>query len=261
MPSMHEVVWDPEFEFEVKRFQQNVLAAHVKAENLHPFDRELFVTTLRQQLLSFYTDIQHGYEILIETVLDLGSSGVSLGGMPPIENRSKKAIEHLFPSLKAIKEFAHRENVERWAEEGKPLFKTLGLPPQAVAVMYEAACYLFKEGRNEDARASFRLLIVLAPHMADFWTGFGAAQLRLGQYDEAVESLERASSLDPASISVLLLLCRSLVELNRRGEAEARLGARLDEAARSGNRERYETLEAARFEMIKFSSQPRRNES
>ena len=254
---MQEVLWDPEFEFEVKRFQQNILAAHVKSETLHPFDRELFIATLRQQLLSFYTDIQHGYEVLIETVLDLCTSGVSLGGMPPLEKRSKKAIQQFFPSQKAIKEFYHRENVERWAEEGKPLFKALDLPPQAVAVMYEAACYLFKERRNEDARAAFRFLLVLAPYMADFWTGFGAAQLRLGQYGDAVESLERASALDPSSIQVLLLLCRVLVELNRRGEAEARLGARLDEAARSGNRERYEILEAARFEMIKFAGQPR----
>ena len=42
----------------------------------------------------------------------------------------------------------------------------------------------------------------------------------------------------------------------RRGEAEARLGARLDEAARSKNRERYEIFEAARFELIRFASRP-----
>jgi tetratricopeptide (TPR) repeat protein len=254
---MQQVMWDPEFEFEIGRFQQNALAAHVKSETLHPFDRELFVATLRQQLLTFYTDIQRGYEILIDTVLDLSTAGVSLGGMPPLQKRSRRAIAHLFPSRKAIKEFSDREKVERWAEEGIPLYKTLELPPQAVAVMYEAACYLLKEGRDEDARAAFRLLLVLAPHMADFWVGFGVAQLHLGQHEEAIESLERATALDPASVQALLLLCRALVEFNRRGEAEARLGARLDEAARGGNRERYEMLEAARFELIKFAAKPR----
>jgi tetratricopeptide (TPR) repeat protein len=254
---MQQVMWDPEFEFEISRFQQNALSAHVKSETLHPFDRELFVATLRQQLLSFYTDIQRGYEILIDTVLDLATSGVSLGGMPPLENRSKRAIQHLFPSQKAMKEFSDREKVEQWADEGKPLFLALGLPPQAIAIMYDAACYLLKEGRDEDARSAFRLLLVLAPHMSDFWVGFGVAQLHLEQYEEAIESLDRATSLDPYSVQALLLLCRALVELNRRGEAEARLGARLDEAARGGNRERYEILEAARFELIKFAALPR----
>ena len=254
---MQQVLWDPEFEFEVNRFQQNALSAHVKSENIHPFDRELFVATLRQQLLSFYSDIQRGYEVLINTVLDLSTSGVSLGGMPPLEKRSRKSIQYLFPSQKAMKEFSDPEKVEKWAEEGKPLFQTLELPPQAVAIMYEASCYLLKEGRDEDARSAFRLLLVLAPHMADFWIGFGAAQLRLGEIDEAIESLERAASLDPSSIPALLLLCRALVEINRRGEADARLGARLDEAARGGNRERYEILEAARFELIRFAAQPK----
>ena len=251
---MLQVIWDPEFEFEAVRFQQSALSAHVKSESLHPFDRELFASVLRQQLLSFYTDIQRGYKVLIETVLDLSASGRSLGGLPPLEKRSKKAIMQLFPSSKAIEDFSDRKKVERWAEEGKPLFQTLGLPPQAVAVMYEASCYLLKEGRDGDARAAFRLLIALAPHMADFWVGFGAAQIRLGEYEEAVESLDRATALDPTSLQALLLLCRALAELNRRGEAEARLGARLDEAARTGNRERYEILEAARFELIKFVS-------
>jgi tetratricopeptide (TPR) repeat protein len=254
---MPQVPWDSEFEFEVSKFQQKALSAHVKSETLHPFDRELFIETLQRQLLSFYTDIQHGYKVLIETVLDLSASGVSLGGLPPLENRSKKSIQHMFPSQKAIKEFSDRKKVEQWAEEGKPLFQTLGLLPEAVAAMYEAACYLLKEERDEDARAAFRLLLVLAPHMADFWVGYGTAQLRLREYEGAVEGLDRAASLDPSSVPALLLLCRALVEVHRRGEAEARLGARLDEAAREGNRERYEVLESARFELIRFASQPR----
>lgn len=250
---MQDVPWDPEFEFEAKKFQESALAAHVKAETLHPFDRELFLEALREQLLSFYSDIKRGYEIIIRTVLELSSSGISLGGMPPIEKKSAQAIQHLFPKTEFVKQFSTKKMMSKWVEEGKPLFQTLGLTSEAVAVMYEAACFLLKDGRDEEARASFRLLLVLAPHMSDFWVGYGVAQLRLNQYEEAIDSFDRASALDPSSLQALLLLCRSLVELNRRGEAEARLGARLDEAARRGNKDRYEELQAARFELTRFS--------
>ena len=251
------VSWDPDFEAAVARFQESAISAQAKAESIHPFDRELFVSSLREQLLSFYTDIQKGYEVLAHTVLDLSASGVTLAGMPPTGKKSMKAVKHLFPSQEAIDKFSDEKFVSKWAEEGKPMYEALGLTTQAVAIMYEASCYLLKENRDNDARASFRLLLVLAPHMADFWIGYGVAQIRLGQLEESIESLERAASLDPQSLQALLLLCRALAELNRRGEAEARLNARIDEAARTGDQERYELLESARFELARFASQPK----
>jgi tetratricopeptide (TPR) repeat protein len=251
------VNWDPNFEAAVAKFEESALSAQVRAISIHPFDKELFVSTLREQLLSFYTDIQKGYEVLAKTVLDLSASGVALDGMPPMNKRSMKAVKHLFPAQEAIDQFSNEEYVAKWAEEGKPMYQALGLSTQAVAIMYEAACYLLKENRDSDARSSFRLLLVLAPHMADFWVGYGVAQIRLGSLEEAVDSLERATSLDPLSVQALLLLCRALAELNRRGEAEARLGAGIDEAARTGNQERYELLEAARFELARFASKPK----
>lgn len=249
------VNWDPDFEAAVSKFQESALSAQVRAESLHPFDRELFTATLRQQLLSFYMDIQKGYSVLAHTVLNLSAAGVTLDGMAPMNKKSMRAVKHLFPSQDAIEQFSNEDYVAKWAEEGKPMYQTLGLSTQAVSVMYEAACYLLKDNRDDDARASFRLLLVLAPHMADFWIGYGVSQIRLRQYEEAIDSLERASSLDPLSVQALLLLCRALTEVNRRGEAEARLSARIDEAARSGDQERYELLESARFELARFSPQ------
>jgi predicted Zn-dependent protease len=177
--------------------------------------------------------------------------------MPPTGKKSMKAVKRLFPDQEAIDLFSNEEYVAKWAEEGKPMYQALGLSTQAVAIMYEAACHLLKENRDNDARAAFRLLLVLAPHMADFWIGYGVSQVRLGQLEESIDSLERATSMDPLSLQALLLLCRSLAELNRRGEAEARLGARIDEAARTGDQERYELLEAARFELARFASKPK----
>jgi predicted Zn-dependent protease len=134
------------------------------------------------------------------------------------------------------------------------LFVALEMSPKAMEVMYEAACYLLDENRDEDARMSFRTLLALAPHIADFWTAYGVSLIRLKKHEEAIASLERALFLNARSAHALLLLCRALVELGRQGEAQARLGATLDDAAHRGDRELYELLEAARYELVKFTS-------
>lgn len=245
---MQSVNWDADFEAAVARFEEQAL----ERSALHPFDRELYIANLREQLTSFYQDLERGYEILVRTVLDLSYSGVRLDGMEPISKKSMKAISHLFPSTEAVEKITSEEVAGKWLEEGTPLFQVLGLTPQAVSVLYETACYLLKEKQDADARAAFRLLLVLAPHMADFWTGYGVAQIRLARIDDAITSLERAVSLDPQGTQPLLLLCRALAEANRKGEAEARLNAKIDEAARRSERDTYELLEAARYELARF---------
>lgn len=250
------VPWDETVETSVTRFEEQAVAAQVRVQSLHPFDRDLFVNTLREQLSSFYTDIQKGYEVLVNTVFDLSEAGIGLAGMEPMHKRSMKSVKHLFPDPEALARFSDEATSGKWLEEGKPLYVALGLSDKAIITMYEASFYLLNENRDEDARAAFRLLIVLAPHMADFWCGYGVALIRLRQFPEAIDSLERAVSLDPQSVQPFLLLCRALAEANRKAEAEARLGARLDEAGRRGERELYDMFEAARFELSKFVPSP-----
>jgi tetratricopeptide (TPR) repeat protein len=245
--------WDPEFESCIVRFQERATAAQVKAESLHPFDRQLFIASLREQFISLYNDFQRGYEVILRTVVDLNAAGISVGGLPPTGKKSITSIRHLFPSQEAIEQLNHDEYATQWASGTTPMYQALGLSTQAIATMYDAVCYLLREQRDEEARAAFRLLLVLAPHMADFWMGYAVALTRLQQYEEAITSLEQATSLDPLSDQSLLLLCRCLAEVGRRGEAEARLNARVDEAARRGDSGRYEFLEGARYELSRFS--------
>ena len=246
------VTWDPNFETAVLQFQERALAAQVKVASLHPIDKDLFVSQLREQMMSFYTDVQKGYEVLVTTVYDLNAAGVGLGGMAPTGKKSMKAVKHLFPSQEAIDQFSQEEFLDTWVADGTPLYQIFKLSTQAMATMYDAACYLLKENRDEEARTAFRLLLVLAPHMADFWIGYGVVLIRLGRYEEAIGGLEQAISLNPLSDEALLLLCRSLAELNRRSEAESRLTARIDEVAQRGERGRYDLLQAARNELAQF---------
>jgi len=247
---MKELKWDVDLEKAVAEFEKEAVAAQVRIESIHPFDKELFKEQLREELHSFYNDVQKGYEILVQTVLDLSAQGVFLAGREPIGMESMKAIKDLFPNQEISEEEA-----ESWIEQGKPLYEVFGLTTQAMATLYEAACYLLKQDRDEEARCGLRLLLALAPHIADFWVGYGVSLIRLKETQEAVDALERAVSLDPSSTEALLLLCRALVEANRRAEAEARLNEKIDIAAREANKEQYELLESARFELSKFAVQ------
>ena len=247
---MKELKWDVDLEKAVEEFEREAVAAQVRVESIHPFDKELFKEQLRGQLHSFYADIQKGYEILVHTVLDLSAQGVGLAGREPLGKVSMKAVKDLFPAQEISE-----EDAQNWIEEGKPLYEVFGLTNQAMATLYEAACYLLKQDRDEEAKSGFRLLLALAPHIADFWVGYGISLIRLKESKEAVDALERALSLDPSSTEALLLLCRALVEDNRRGEAEARLNEKIDIAAREANKEQYEVLESARFELSKFAMQ------
>jgi tetratricopeptide (TPR) repeat protein len=246
------VPWDAAIETTVSKFEESVLSAQVRVDSLHPFDREYFAAALREQIIDFYKDVQKGYDLIVQTVLDLTEKGVQLTGVPIVGKRSMRAVKHLFPDPEAIERFSDDSFVESWVKERKPLFMAIGLSLQAMTTMYEAARSILDENKDEDARIAFRFLLVLAPHLCDFWMGYGVALLRLNQAKEAVDAFEQAVTFDQQSIPALLLLCRSLVEANRRGEGEARLNARIDDAARRGEQDEYELLEAARYELGRF---------
>jgi len=245
-----EVPWDPEVEATVSRLLDQAASAQVRVDSLHPYDRETFMENLRSQLLAFYHDIDRGYEVLLESLIALTTSGGSEGSW------NKETLKSSFPQAKTLKNLSEDRLLQQWIDEGKPLYQVLGFSSEAMAAMYEAAYALLDQGRDDDARAAFRVLVVLAPHVADFWTGYGVTQIRLGEAREAVLSFEQAFAFDPLSIQILLLLCRALVEANRRGEAEARLSAKLDEAARRRDDETYAILEEARFELMRFAAKP-----
>jgi len=251
---MSETKWDVDLKKAVEQFEAQAIAAQVRVESIHPFDQELFKEQLREQLCTFQADIQKGYEVLVQTVFDLSAQGEKIGGMDPVGKESMKSIKCLFPSQEALEEIS--EESHSFLEQGKPLYEAFGLTAQAMTILYSAAYHLVEQDKDEEARRGFCLLLALSPHIADFWVGYAVCLIRLRRIEEAIDGLERALSLDPNSTDALLLLCRALVEGNRRSEAEARLNEKLDIAAREANKEQYELLESARFELSKFAIKP-----
>ncbi len=246
------VPWDPTVEAAFTNFSEKAFAAQAKTETLHPIDKQIYISSLREQLAGFYSDVEQGFEILLNAVLELNAAGKTLAGIEPTHKRSVKAIKHLFPNKQALQKVIQGD----FFDERVPLFAALEMSPKAMEVLYEAACSLFDENKDEEARMACRTLLALAPHIADFWTAHGVSLLRLKRLEEAIESLERAIFLDSKATQALLLLCRALVEAGRTGEAQARLGEKLDDAAHRGDNELYNLLEAARFELNKFAARP-----
>ncbi len=234
-------------------FEQKALSGKVRAESMHPFDRESFLSSLREKLHSFTSDMTRGYQAIAETALEIGERGIQIAGIPALGKKSMRAIKNLFPAKEAIGAACDPATINAAIDKGLPLFEVLGFAPQSIANMYAISFYLLDQGRDEQANFAFRLLTVLAPYMVDFWIGSGVALLRQNELFEAREIFERALVIDPSSVQALVLLCRTLVQQGNRGEADARLNAKLDESARKGDQGSYAAYDAIRFELNKFA--------
>lgn len=235
-------------------FEQKAFSGKVRAESMHPFDKELFLSSLREKLNSFTSDMTKGYQAIAETAVEIGEKGLQIAGIPAFGKKSMRSVKGLFPPKAAISEACDPVKINEAIEQGIPLFEVLGFSPQTIANMYAISFYLLDQGRDEQATFAFRLLTVLAPYMVDFWIGSGVALVRQSKFSEACEVLERALVIDPSSLQALVLLCRALVQQGRRGEADARLNARLDDAARRGDRKLYSAYDTIRFELSTFAA-------
>jgi hypothetical protein len=237
----------------VESFEQKALSGKVRAESLHPFDKEAFIASLKEQLQNFTQNVARGYEVISEAALEIGEKGLQIAGIPAMGKRSMKAIKWLFPTKLALDAACDQKSIEESLDQGVPLFEILGLEPQIIANMYAISFYLLDQKRDGEASYAFRLLTLLAPYMVDFWIGSGLSLLRCNDLAAAREALERALVMDPSSRQALVLLCRVLIQQGCRGEAEARLNAKLDDAARRGDQDLYEALETIRFGLSSFA--------
>ena len=79
------------------------------------------------------------------------------------------------------------------ADAGRPRIVELSGGP---AALHNAAEELRGQGRYEEAVASFRAALEIDPHHALSHAGMGVALFRLQRYEEALQALERAVSLD-----------------------------------------------------------------
>ena len=75
--------------------------------------------------------------------------------------------------------------------------RALELCPRYAAALADLSTLVLDQQRHEDALELSRIATDLEPHNAKAWTNHGIALSRVGRGAEALESLDRALSLDP----------------------------------------------------------------
>jgi tetratricopeptide (TPR) repeat protein len=241
---------DQQFLETVHKFTEYAANQKALEPSLHKFDKDVYIQNLKEQLLQFRHDIQDGYNAVIESAFELEKKQEP----SEVERTKARVVKHTLETKRALKRLSDTEFPSDWLEKGVPLFKEIGLSPEAVTTLYEAAHYLLEKNRDDEARKAFRFLLLLAPHIAELWFGLGLALLKLSQGEEAVQALEQALTLDKKSVQIFLYFIRALVEAGRRNEADAKISFQLDQAAQQGDKERYELLSIARNELQRFVS-------
>lgn len=106
--------------------------------------------------------------------------------------------------------------------------EALGLADRAVAAdaahpdaWDDRGEYLLALGRLEDAEASFRRQLALAPRHLSSWSGLGRALTRLGRWADAEQAFREQLEVTPDSASAQVHLGEALTELQRPREAVA----------------------------------------
>ena len=111
----------------------------------------------------------------------------------------------------------------KYAEAESSLKRSLAAQPDQVAASYYLALTYDALGDEDQAVPVFRDLLKRHPQHAPSYVKLGGILLKEHQYDEAQQDLERAVSLDPASVEAHYQLGTLLRRLGKTAEADSQL--------------------------------------
>ncbi len=142
-------------------------------------------------------------------------------------------------ALASVERFREESNPDRYHEAARQIVRR----PLAPALLHQQAL--------RQARTAFRL----APEKTTFLTTLGIAQYRLGQFPDALTTLQRADKLhqgDPADVAFLALCYHRLGQTDKAQETLQRLRQILDEEQWRNDAEALEFLREADSVMIRM---------
>ena len=158
--------------------------------------------------------------------LSAGRAARELGRSREVEVQFRKAAALAPDSTEPLLELSNLLFAQDRAGEAEEyLRRARELQPNDPATLHTVAEALRKAGRRQEALASYRDALQTDPDFAPAHVGLGAALVDLKRYEKALESLERAGSLemDPATAATSHYLAgRALRELGRMAEAAVR---------------------------------------
>ena len=138
-------------------------------------------------------------------------------------------------------------------EDAETYLRRVPEPERVKAEMMKKAETHRKNGRHEEAVASYRAVLALEPDNAPAPAGMGAALLSLGRYEAAIESLTRSADLasdGPATAAFHVLMGLSLQGLGRSAAATDRFERAV--ATDPGDMNALELLAESRLEAARY---------
>ncbi len=104
------------------------------------------------------------------------------------------------------------ESMSKWQEAADTYQKSIALKPDVAANYNNLGNDMAKLGKIDDARAAYQKYVDLKPDDAALaWRNFGIVLYQANRMKEAIEPLQKATTLDPKNAQAWLLLGISLV--------------------------------------------------
>ncbi len=235
----------PDLMMSIQRFQESFLEEKIienelkNASSQSPLanvKKELIQDAVRLELLQYTKEIEEGYAILTQEYKNDKST---------LTARPEEA--EIFITQEKVQQLRGTGKVAKWVEEGVPLYTLLDMSPDSIYDVYTVVLSLLDSEKIREALLVSRLLLILAPYVSDFWYLYGLCLFRNKLYEHVVHACEQALLLDPKCYDAALLLIRTLRDLGRRGEAEAKLSSYLEDAQRRSDTEAIELFTHARY--------------
>lgn len=123
---------------------------------------------------------------------------------------------------------SQKEEQQAPVENVSPLFETIGISWETMAIMYDVGTDLFNDGRVEEALSSFYFLSTLSGDSHEIWFNLGLCCCRMEKWSEAIPAFKVASEAEKMKLSSLLHLADCYTNLNMQIEARSQLDTAMD---------------------------------
>lgn len=220
--------------FVEEKIVENELRHTLAQSPLAKVKKELIEDAVRLELLQYTKEIEEGYAILTQEYKN-------------DKNIARPEDSEIFISQEKVEQLRESGKVMNWVKEGVPLYTLLDMSSDSIYEVYTIVLSLLDSEKIREALLVSRVLLILVPYVGDFWYLYGLCLFRNKRFEHVVHACEQALLLDQKCYDGALLLIRTLRDLGRKGEAEARLSSYIEEAQRKSDIEAIELFTHARY--------------